>query len=68
MQNVAGVVQINTREVLWITAKRGTDRVNHYFNPLYLQSYLNSYVFRYNHRHDETPLFVTLIFRFPTQK
>jgi transposase len=67
-QYVSGIAHVNTCEALWSTIKRGIDGVNHHVNPLYLQSYLDSYVFRYNHRKDETPMFVTLISRFATQK
>lgn len=67
-QYVSGIAHVNTCEALWSTIKRGIDGVNHHVNPLYLQSYLDSYVFRYNHRKDETPMFVTLLSRFATQK
>ncbi|MBI2854235.1 MAG: IS1595 family transposase [Chloroflexi bacterium] len=60
---VAGQAHVNTVESLWSTIKRGIDGVNHSVSPLYLQSYLDSYVYRYNHRKDETPLFVSLIER-----
>ncbi|MBN2077288.1 MAG: IS1595 family transposase [Dehalococcoidales bacterium] len=67
-QYVAGVAHFNTCEALWSTIKRSIDGANHHVNPPYLQSYLDSYVFRDNHRHDKTPLLVTLISRFATQK
>lgn len=62
-QYVYGIAHVNTVESLWSTIKRGIDGVNHSVSPLYLQSYLDSYVFRYNHRKDETPLFVSLLRR-----
>ncbi len=62
-QYVNGNAHVNTVESLWSTIKRGIDGVNHSVSPLYLQSYLDSYVFRYNHRKDETPLFVSLLER-----
>jgi len=62
-QYVSGLAHVNTVESLWSTIKRGIDGVNHSVSPLYLQSYLDSYVFRYNHRHDETPLFESLLNR-----
>ena len=62
-QYVRGVAHVNTVESLWSTIKRGIDGVNHSVSPLYLQSYLDSYVFRYNHRKDETPMFQTLLNR-----
>lgn len=60
-QYVRGIAHVNTVEALWSTIKRGIDGVNHSVSPLYLQSYLDSYVYRYNHRKDETPLFVSLL-------
>ncbi|MFH1381486.1 MAG: IS1595 family transposase [Chloroflexota bacterium] len=62
-QYVAGNAHVNTIESLWSTIKRGIDGVNHSVSPLYLQSYLDSYVYRYNHRHDETPMFQSLLGR-----
>jgi transposase-like protein len=60
-QYVNGVVHVNTMESLWGTIKRGIDGVNHSVSPLYLQSYLDSYIYRYNHRKDETPMFISLL-------
>jgi transposase-like protein len=60
-QYVNGVVHVNTMESLWGTIKRGIDGVNHSVSPLYLQSYLDSYIYRYNHRKDETPMFLSLL-------
>ena len=62
-QYVRGIAHVNTVESLWSTIKRGIDGVNHSVSPLYLQSYLDSYVFRYNHRKDEQPMFVSLLDR-----
>jgi len=67
-QYVSGIAHVNTCEALWSTIKRGIDGVNHSVSPLYLQSYLDSYVFRYNHRKDEQPMFLTLLGRVSTQK
>lgn len=66
-QYVSGVAHVNTVESLWSNIKRGIDGVNHSVSPLYLQSYLDSYVFRYNHRKDETPMFLSLIAQIPTR-
>jgi len=60
-QYVNGIVHVNTMESLWGTIKRGIDGVNHSVSPLYLQSYLDSYIYRYNHRKDETPMFISLL-------
>ena len=62
-QYVSGIAHVNTCEALWSTIKRGIDGVNHSVSPLYLQSYLDSYVYRYNHRKDEKPMFLNLLDR-----
>lgn len=62
-QYVHGIAHVNTVESLWSNIKRGIGGVNHSVSPLYLQSYLDSYVFRYNHRKDETPMFESLLGR-----
>ena len=62
-QYVSGVAHVNTVESLWSTIKRGINGVNHSVSPLYLQSYLDSYIFRYNHRKDEQPMFLSLLER-----
>jgi transposase-like protein len=67
-QYVRGIAHVNTVESLWSTIKRGIDGVNHSVSPLYLQSYLDSYVFRYNHRKDENPMFLSLLDRVAIQK
>ena len=64
-QYVSGTAHVNTVEALWSTTKRGIDGVNHHVSPLYLQGYLDSYVYRYNHRKDETPMFASLLGRIP---
>ncbi len=60
-QYVSGIAHVNTVESLWSTIKRGIDGVNHSVSPLYLQSYLDSYIYRYNHRKDEQPMFLSLL-------
>ncbi len=65
-QYVRGNAHVNTIESLWSTIKRGIDGVNHSVSPLYLQGYLDTYVYRYNHRKDETPLFCSLLERIPS--
>jgi transposase len=62
-QYVRGIAHVNTVESLWSVIKRGIDGVNHSVSPLYLQSYLDSYIYRYNHRKDETPMFASLLAR-----
>ena len=67
-QFVRGVAHVNTVESLWSTIKRGIDGVNHSVSPLHLQSYLDSYVFRYNNRRDEQPMFLSLVGRVAAPK
>ena len=43
--------------------KRGIDGVHHAVSPKYLQGYLDSYLYRFNHRQDEEPMFVQLLGR-----
>lgn len=50
-------VHTNTIEGFWSLVKRGISGVYHSVSPQYLQSYVNEYSFRYNHRKDETPMF-----------
>ncbi|MFC2032860.1 IS1595 family transposase [Chloroflexota bacterium] len=64
-QYVSGIAHVNTCESLWSNIKRGIDGVNHSVSPLYLQSYLDSYIFRYNHRKDEQPMFLSFLVVFP---
>jgi transposase-like protein len=54
---VRGIVHTNTIEGFWSLVKRGISGVYHSVSPKYLQSYVNEYSFRYNHRKDETPMF-----------
>lgn len=67
-QYVRGIAHVNTVESLWSVIKRGIDGVNHSVSPLHLQSYLDSYIYRYNHRNDEQPLFQSLLGRVSTPR
>ena len=58
---VSGTAHVNNVESIWSNTKRGIDGVNHSVSPKYLQGYLDSYVFRYNHRDDEQPMHDTLM-------
>jgi transposase len=58
---VSGKVHVNTIEGFWSALKRGIDGVYHAVSAKHLQSYINEYQFRYNHRLDEQPLFLTLL-------
>ena len=54
---VSGQIHTNNIENFWSLVKRGISGVYHAVSPKYLQSYLNEYAFRYNHRNDETSIF-----------
>lgn len=58
---VVGNVHTNTIEGFWSLLKRGINGVYHAVGENYLQSYVNEYSFRYNHRKDETPMFLTVL-------
>ena len=56
-----GIAHVNTIEGFWSLLKRGITGVYHSVGREYLQSYLNEYAFRYSHRNDEQPMFVTML-------
>ena len=58
---VQGNIHTNNIEGFWSLVKRGISGVYHSVSPEYLQSYVNEYSFRYNHRKDETPMFKTIL-------
>jgi len=58
---VIGSAHTNTIEGFWSLVKRGISGVYHAVSPKYLQSYLNEYQFRYNHRLDLQPMFLTVL-------
>lgn len=60
---VRGNVHTNSIEGFWSLVKRGISGVYHSVSPQYLQSYINEYSFRYNHRKDETPMFKIILGR-----
>ncbi len=49
-QYVYNGIHTNTIEGFWSQLKRSIDGTYHVVSPKYLQSYLNEFVFRYNHR------------------
>ena len=65
-QYVAGRAHTNNIEGFWSNTKRGIDGVHHVVSPKYLQGYLDSYVFRFNHRHDSMPMFSVLMGQVPS--
>jgi len=54
---VAGDAHTNTIEGFWSALKRGINGVYHAVSEKHLQSYINEYAFRYNHRNDNSPMF-----------
>ncbi len=58
---VIGDTHTNTIEGFWSLVKRGIGGVYHNVGKHYLQSYLNEYSFRYNHRFDVQPMFETFM-------
>lgn len=56
-----GNVHTNSIEGFWSLVKRGISGVYHSVGTPYLQSYINEYAFRYNHRQDERPMFKTIL-------
>jgi transposase len=60
---VAGDVHTNTIEGSWSLLKRGIGGVYHSVSSKHLQGYLDEYSFRYNHRKDTRPMFLTMLLR-----
>jgi hypothetical protein len=58
---VDGDVHTQTIEGFFSLLKRGIGGVYHAVSTKYLQSYVDEYVFRYNHRKDAKPIFQTLL-------
>lgn len=60
---VAGDAHTNTIEGFWSLLKRGIGGVYHSVSAKHLQSYLDEYSFRYNHRNDEAGMFAAFLSR-----
>lgn len=56
-----GYIHTNTIEGFWSLLKRGINGVYHAVSPKYLQTYINEYSFRYNHRKDSESMFKTVL-------
>lgn len=54
---VRGSVHTNTIEGFWSLLKNGIRGTHHAVGAAYLQSYVDEYTFRYNHRRDEAGMF-----------
>lgn len=60
---VSGDVHVNTIEGFWSLVKRGISGVYHGVSAQHLQSYLDEYVYRYNHRDDGAGMFAVMLAR-----
>jgi len=58
---VVGDIHTNSVEGFWSLIKRGIGGVYHQVSQKFLQNYLDEYSFRYNHRHDVEPMFLTFL-------
>ncbi|MDP9113207.1 MAG: IS1595 family transposase [Acidobacteriota bacterium] len=58
---VMGDIHTNSIEGFWSLIKRGIGGVYHSVSQKFLQSYLDEYAFRYSHRHDTEPMFLTFL-------
>ena len=58
---VVGDIHTNSVEGFWSLIKRGIGGVYRAVSQKHLQSYLDEYSFRYNHRHDTEPMFLTFL-------
>ncbi len=56
-------IHTNTIEGFWSQLKRSIDGTYHHVSPKWLPLYVSEYSFRYNHRHDETPMFCSALTR-----
>jgi len=54
---VVGDIHTNTIEGFWSLLKNGIRGVYHSVSSRHLQSYINEYAFRYNHRSDPVPMY-----------
>lgn len=58
---VMGDIYTNTIEGFWSLIKHGIGGVYHSVSHKFLQSYLDEYSFRYSHRNDVEPMFLTFL-------
>jgi transposase-like protein len=56
-------VNINRLEGFWSVLKRGITGVYYHVGKAYVQTYINEYAFRYNHRDDDRPMFLAFLSR-----
>jgi transposase len=56
-----GDIHTNSVEGFWSLIKRGMGGVYHSVSQKFLQTYLDEYSFRYSHRNDTEPMFLTFL-------
>ena len=54
-------IHTNSVEGFWSQLKRSIDGTYHHVTAKHLQGYVDEYSFRYSHRNDETPMFLTML-------
>jgi transposase-like protein len=54
-------IHTNNIEGFWSQLKRSIDGTYHHVTSEHLQGYVNEYAFRYSHRHDDQPMFWTML-------
>jgi len=60
---VRGDIHTNTIEGFWSQMKRSIDGTYHSVSPKYLQTYVDEFAYRYNHRASSVPVFHLLLER-----
>ena len=58
---LARAIHTNSVEGFWSQLKRSIDGTYHHVTPEHLQGYVNEYAFRYSHRKDDQPMFLTML-------
>jgi transposase len=56
-----GDIHTNSVEGFWSQLKRSIDGTYHHVTAAHLQEYVDEYSFRYSHRNDERPMFLTML-------
>ncbi len=54
-------IHTNSVEGFWSQLKRSIDGTYHHVTAEHLQEYVDEYSFRYSHRNDEQPMFITML-------
>jgi len=57
---------VNNVEGLWSIIKNGILGAHRSVSPKHLQGYLDAYVYRYNHRKSDTPMFTLVLSEIPS--